>query len=568
MEKLRQFILKRDWKQLFAFCAILWLGLNFFQALFTEMLSDEAYYSLYGQRLAWGYFDHPPMVALMTHVSAMFFGGNLSVRLVTVLMQFFTLLLVWKLIDEKEITTRKIALFFSLAFSMVMFQAYGFVTTPDVPLLFFSVLFLLFYKKFLQNESWINTLMLAVSMSGMIYSKYHAGLIIGLVILSNLKLLTRYKFWIAGALALISFMPHVCWQISMDFPSLQYHLNDRSNPFEWKYWLEYIPNQLVVFNPFVFGAMVYIFIKYRAKDLFEKALYFITIGFVAFFWIMSLRGHVEPHWTVICTVPMIVLMYNRSLQDAKLLRFVKRWVVPSIILIFVIRIVFVTDWLPNYMHFHGKATESKDIETIAGDLPVVFVGSYQSPSNYRFFTGKQSSTLSYMDQRSTQFDIWQDELKWQGKSVFMCYQWTDKAKEYTVNGKTFYGFFAKNFQTVSRVKIDYEIEQKSIHAGDTLTIDFIISNPTNIDINFKHEEFPVSWNAVYMWSDRVADRIFCPCNLVQPINWLRAKSAVKGSLKTVVPDVPESGNHFTLTLFNTVYMAKNAKFIQLEVEKR
>lgn len=39
--------------------------LNLVQASITELIYDEAYYWYYAQNLAWGYFDHPPMVAFM-----------------------------------------------------------------------------------------------------------------------------------------------------------------------------------------------------------------------------------------------------------------------------------------------------------------------------------------------------------------------------------------------------------------------------------------------------------------------------------------------------------------------
>ena len=37
--------------------------LNLLQAGFTTLNNDEAYYWMYSKFLAWGYFDHPPMIA-------------------------------------------------------------------------------------------------------------------------------------------------------------------------------------------------------------------------------------------------------------------------------------------------------------------------------------------------------------------------------------------------------------------------------------------------------------------------------------------------------------------------
>ena len=67
-----------------------------------EILSDEAYYKLYSEHLDWGYFDHPPMIALIVKVSSLFFSGNLGIRFLTLLLQLFTLLLIWITLDHRE----------------------------------------------------------------------------------------------------------------------------------------------------------------------------------------------------------------------------------------------------------------------------------------------------------------------------------------------------------------------------------------------------------------------------------------------------------------------------------
>ncbi|MCK9312307.1 MAG: glycosyltransferase family 39 protein, partial [Bacteroidales bacterium] len=140
-------------KNTFLLMLTAWFVMNLLQAVFTGMSNDESYYALWGQRLAWGYFDHPPMVAVFNFLSSLLFCGNLGVRFMTVLAQIGTLWLVWKMIDEKEASNRKVCTFFIISASLVMFAALGFVTTPDAPLLFFSALFLLSYKLFLKSEN-------------------------------------------------------------------------------------------------------------------------------------------------------------------------------------------------------------------------------------------------------------------------------------------------------------------------------------------------------------------------------------------------------------------------------
>ena len=130
---------KKD-QPLFWLLLCIWFIINLIQALFTEINADEAYYVLYGQNLAWGYFDHPPLVGLLTFLGSKLFTGNLAARFFTVLLQPITLWIVWKIIALKEADKSKVLLFFIVSASFVMFSAYGFITTPDVPLLFFTAL--------------------------------------------------------------------------------------------------------------------------------------------------------------------------------------------------------------------------------------------------------------------------------------------------------------------------------------------------------------------------------------------------------------------------------------------
>jgi len=244
-------------------CGIfIWFVLNLLQGIFTEIQEDEAYYALYGEHLAWGYFDHPPMVGLMTFLSSIFFSGSLGVRFFTIIASCLSVWVMWeiangrpfdrlrdlndiktKVVEPVETPTYKnIVLFFTIAFSIVMFNIYGFVTTPDVSLILFSALFLLVYQRYLAENTWPRALLMGVLMACMVYSKYHAFLLLGLIVLSNLKLLKDGKFYIACLVALALLMPHILWQVQADFPSFKYHLSQRSEPFRWSYFWEYFPN--------------------------------------------------------------------------------------------------------------------------------------------------------------------------------------------------------------------------------------------------------------------------------------------------------------------------------------
>ena len=75
---------------------------NLLQAHFTELIFDEAYYWYYAKEMAWGYFDHPPMVALLIKIGSFFFNGELGVRLMSCLLSVGTFLILWSLIDSPK----------------------------------------------------------------------------------------------------------------------------------------------------------------------------------------------------------------------------------------------------------------------------------------------------------------------------------------------------------------------------------------------------------------------------------------------------------------------------------
>ncbi|GHV61037.1 hypothetical protein FACS1894195_0920 [Bacteroidia bacterium] len=146
------------------------------------------------------------------------------------------------------------------------------------------------------------------------------------------------------------------------------------------------------------------------------------------------------------------------------------------------RILLPMPILPERLDFSGKKEKNAELEVLAGDLPVVFTGSFQGASKYHFFTGKEAFVLSAIDRRQTQFDIWQKELQFQGKPVFVP-QW---------------GRAVESFQSVNRVKINYTLPRTEVQAGDTLMIPFEIHNPSTHAIDFGHPELPVTLKAAYI----------------------------------------------------------------------
>ena len=166
--------------------------INLFQGGFTELLADEAYYWVYKEHLDWGFFDHPPMVAVWIYLSDLVFSGELGVRFFSSISYSLTLWFVWKSIDhpKKEAYTW---LFLVVFLSSVLLSVYGFITTPDSPLMLFYAIFIYGYQQYLKHKNLTSYVLLAISIAGMMYSKYQGLLIVFFCHYFKFKALARSK---------------------------------------------------------------------------------------------------------------------------------------------------------------------------------------------------------------------------------------------------------------------------------------------------------------------------------------------------------------------------------------
>jgi Dolichyl-phosphate-mannose-protein mannosyltransferase len=482
--------------------------LNLLQARYTILNNDEAYYWMYSKFLAWGYFDHPPMIALMIKIGYSVFHNELGVRLIIVLSQLAALSLVWLLAD-KNIRENKenIIFFFMLVVILPVYNIYGFMATPDAPLLLFSAVFLFLYKKFLEEESWKNTLFLGISIAALMYSKYHGGLLILLVIISNPKLLKNLKFYSAGFFSLILFFPHLFWQYSNDFPSVKYHLVERVSAFDPHHVPDYLASQFFFHNPFVLVIAVWIMIKIKVKNLFEKSLYYIFAGFLIFFFISSFRYRVEPQWTAVVCIPLIVIMINNIEYKPWIRGYLKRVAIILFPVFLIARLACSVDFLPVSFfknEFHKKKQWSKDISVLAGNRPVIFTNSYQRAAVYTFYTGKFAHTLDNLAYRKTQYDLWNYEEQVHGKEIlyvphfFSDYYKQHLTKQVLTGGDSIFTRVYKDFQSLQRECVVLSDHQYTFSRSGSNSIHLKIFNPYPFEINIRHPELPVVFQVAFL----------------------------------------------------------------------
>lgn len=401
--------------------------ISIIQAIFTPIIGDEAYYWMYSQQLAAGYFDHPPMVAWLTAFGNMLFSGTFGLRFMTIVLSIGTYFLLWKLLPkELRDHPKAVLLYLLLIIAIPICNVYSFITTPDAALLFFTVLYLKFFQNFLAKQNLKTALLLGISAALLMYTKYHGAIIIILTFLPNLKLLKSIHFYIATTVGLLLYTPHIIWQYQHDFITFKFHLIDRADKaFKFKNVINYILATILVLNPILFITFLIQKIKKRTYITLEKHYYYLFYGGLIFFLISSFRDKIEPHWIFFTVAPFILLCFSYVVKNYNkpLLKYGLGIV---IVLLVFFRIVAMTpavfqkvltkdDIALLEFHKEGKNYFSA-VDSLANGLPVVFVNSYQKASKYAFYTGKTSFSANNYFYRKNQYDLW-DFNTIEGKKV-------------------------------------------------------------------------------------------------------------------------------------------------------
>ena len=394
-----------------------WLLLALAQAASTELIADEAYYWVYSRFPAWGYFDHPPMIAFIIKSGYAIFHNELGVRLICALLSTFTILITESLTERKNPF-----LFYTIVLSIGVLQIAGFLAVPDTPLLFFTALFFHAYRSFIKNTNWKNTLLLAIAISLLFYTKYHGLLIVLFTFLSNIKLFTRWQTWLAGLFVLILYAPHLLWQWDHDWVSIRYHLFESNvNAYKFSYTTDYLLGQILLSGPLAGFILLPAAFIYKVKNQTEKALKFTLSGVYLIFLASSFRGKVEVNWTMPALIPLIILSHQFIIDKISWIKPLRIIAFVSLLLIIAARIYLVVDIGPDNSlkgRFHNKDW-AKTIADKTGDVPVVFYNSYQRASLFWFYSGKPSHSHNSYSDRKSNYNFWPTESNLLGKKVFI-----------------------------------------------------------------------------------------------------------------------------------------------------
>ena len=336
-------------------------------AAWTPITFDEAYYWIWAKNLAFGYYDHPPGVALVIRLGTMIAGDTeFGVRLVSILLALPMSYAVFRTAEILFGGTR-VAANATILLNVTLMAAVGtLIVTPDSPLLVASSFVLFSLAKVLESGRGAWWLATGVAVGLALLSKYTAmffgpAIVIWLISVPKLR---RWFFspwlYLGGLAALAVFSPVILWNADHHWVSFIKQLGrSQIDHFRFSFIAELIPTQIAFATPLVFilGAMGLWALARRddgaqaSRALIGAMFWVITLYFL---W-HSMHARVEANWfapvypafAIAAAVAADVTPWERRQQ--RLANFCLRWASPVGILMFAALIVQAnTGWLSGF----------------------------------------------------------------------------------------------------------------------------------------------------------------------------------------------------------------------------
>jgi 4-amino-4-deoxy-L-arabinose transferase-like glycosyltransferase len=333
------------------------VALRLVAAAWTPLTFDEAYYWMWSKHLAGGYYDHPPMVAVVIRLGTMISGDTeLGVRLVSILL---ALPMSWAVYRAASILFggMRLAATAAILLNVTLMAAVGtLIVTPDAPLLVASSFVVFFLAKVLETGRGAWWLAVGAAVGLALLSKYTA-LLFGPAILIWLVSVPKLRRWLVslwpylgGLVALAIFAPVILWNADHHWVSFIKQIGRaRIEDFRPAFIGELIPTQIAFATPllFILGVMgLYALLKRDAGAFASRMLIntmFWTIV-VYFIW-HSLHARVEANWFA-PVYPMFAIaaavaahLTQWDARQQRIVDFCLRWAAPTGILMFALLIV-------------------------------------------------------------------------------------------------------------------------------------------------------------------------------------------------------------------------------------
>ncbi len=289
-------------KKFIIFIAVILL-IKIFLSIIVPLTGDEAYFIITGKyHLAWGYYEHPPMIWWMAYLFSCFGRCTPPVfiyRLFPVLSTIIIGIIMFLFLKEYD---REKALLVSSIFLLSPLNILAVIFVNDIPLVLFTFLSGLFFFYGIKKEIRRYFIISGIFFGLAFLCKYFAVLYFLSVVVFCIYNKKNWKnFWIFVLSSFPLVFINAYWNYTHDWINLLFNLIYRNEHpvFKLKHFLMFVIYQVYLVTPWVLYYVIKKGRKFFAfpekKFLFFFFLYIIPIVFLA---CISLKVGVGIHWTI------------------------------------------------------------------------------------------------------------------------------------------------------------------------------------------------------------------------------------------------------------------------------
>ena len=281
---------------------------------------DEAYYWEWSRRLAFGYVDHPPMVAWLIALSTLGVKNAFLIRLPFVLCGLGSAIAISAFATRAARDERAGAVA-ALLLSLAPFATIAFtMAAPDGPELFFWSLSLYLALRALDASasSWRVPLALSVAftiLSSVLGAFLAVGVAYALVLSTSPAIIRRLHVrsdqnaLLAAMLFAVTVCPYLYWDASHGWQALRFALLGRHTPVPEGNFLTLIGLAVAVLTPGIFLVVFPVCVRLlRGSSLVERLLLATSLPLLALCFLLSLREKVEFNWIDGAFVSLVAAM--------------------------------------------------------------------------------------------------------------------------------------------------------------------------------------------------------------------------------------------------------------------
>lgn len=403
----------------------------------VPLFPDETYYWEWSRHLAGGYFDHPPMIAVLIAGGRILLGDTpLGVRLLPIIAGSVAGLALttaaWDLAGARA------ARFAALTFSLFPMAAAGFIlATPDAPLLAAVSCTLLAVVRALgapagspaSTRCWIGGgIAIGLAMSSKFTGVFiPAALLLAFVVHPPLRTrLLEPGPWIAVGIASLVMLPVLLWNAEHDWIAFRFQLGHGLGVSLKDTWvtreLKLAGGQLALATPILFVLLVAASARALRAPREERRfpLAVIAAFCAVFFAYSATRRSVEANWPAIAWLPAIILL--AAAREGLRVAWERRalWLAGSLSAILLTHVVVPILPLPprrdQVSQAHGwdglagavdSARHAIAAASASGAAPFIAANRYQDAAMLAFHLPDHADVAALnLGGRRNQYDLW------------------------------------------------------------------------------------------------------------------------------------------------------------------